>query len=421
MKKLGFKSLISIILILSLMIPTVIFASTNTDVTIKNVYFQDENGNMVFVDYARAIQDAMDGDYILYNAIKEYVGIAEEKGRPLFIETNTGLILDYKTALIDNLFRFEDIIGNSKYQVAGPIAYTHILKKVDGVARIVEVEEEEDEEAVDIVRIDPVDGIIVEIGTSLEVAISRLPKRTTILDSIGRIHTVDLYWTIKDYNPNVEGDYTAIGTFELPEGIENNRGLDLEVRTTVTVEKTEEEEEFPEEVESVTVGKSSITEKTYANINIMPEYVDKVEGVYVDGSPATQIEDAPFQWRIQVADGTNSDDLKGKIRVELVDAPVKDPLIRATFHPHSMLPTFGYVTVVVENLEDASKFSVVYHLSDNEDGTQNIVETTIFNIGEQAGLIFYDSNQYDTVDIKIYDVEENLIYTFYDVHLVRVN
>ena len=63
----------------------------------------------------------------------------------------------------------------------------------------------------------------------------------------------------------------------------------------------------------------------------------------------------------------------------------------------------------------AAKFCVVYHLSDNEDGSQNIVETSIVNIEEQAGLLFYDPNQYDTIDIKIFDNDENLLHIFVDV------
>jgi len=99
------------------------------------------------------------------------------------------------------------------------------------------------------------------------------------------------------------------------------------------------------------------------------------------------------------------------------EEPVPEPEIIATYHP-SFIPTFGFVTVQVNNLEGAAKFSVVYHLSDNPDGTPNIRETDIVDIDQQAGLIFYDPNQYNTVDIKIFDAEENLIYTFTNVLLV---
>ena len=96
MKRLGVKSLLSIILVVSLLVPTIVAASNNSNVSIKYVYFEDASGNMVFVDYEDAIKQGVDGDLILYNAIKEYVGDAEEKGRAIFIETSNGKILDYK-------------------------------------------------------------------------------------------------------------------------------------------------------------------------------------------------------------------------------------------------------------------------------------------------------------------------------------
>lgn len=431
MKRLGVKSLLSIILVVSLLVPTIVAASNNSNVSIKYVYFEDASGNMVFVDYEDAIKQGVDGDLILYNAIKEYVGDAEEKGRAIFIETSNGKILDYKKALIDNLFQLKDILGKAEYEIEGPIEYSHVLKVIDGEARIVPVEEE-DEDVVYIVEIFPVEGITVEIGTPENEAISKLPKTTKIVDSEGRRHIVFLSWRIEEYNPDVEGDYTAIATFQLPEGIENKNKLELIVTTTVTVEKAAEEEEgFPEEVDTVFVGESDITKKTYANINIKEEYVERVKGVYVDNKLAMQIEDAPYQWRMEVEEGTSVEDLKGRIRVELEDAPPVDdpedpeepeeePHIIASYHP-SIIPNFGFVTVEVENLQDAAMFSVVYQLADNEDGTANIRETDKANIGEQVGLIFYKPDLYDTIDIKIFDAEENLIYTFQDVRPQIIN
>ena len=75
-----------------------------------------------------------------------------------------------------------------------------------------------------------------------------------------------------------------------------------------------------------------------------------------------------------------------------------------------MLPNFGYISVEVKNVEGAAKFSVVYHLADDDDGTENIDETDIVNIGEEAGSLYYNPARYNTVDIKIYDVNENLNY-----------
>ena len=309
MKRFLYKNFLAMLLVVVMIFPAIAYAASGDSVTIKSVYFKDEKGRMVYVDYEKAVDDAINEDLTLYNAIKEYVGIAEEKGRTIYIETDTGKILDYKQAMIDGLFRLVEIVDNSKYQISGSIEYTHELKIVNGEVEIVEKEDETDPvdpvEPVYIVRIDPVDDVTVELGTSYSEAINKLAETTTILDSEAYTHEVDLYWTIEGYDGDVEGEYMATGTFELPEGIENKKGLDLEVRAKVIVVS-----DWPDEIDSIDVGQSEITEKTYANINIKDEYVDEVEGVYVDDRLANQVEDAPFQWRIEVEEGTREKDLK---------------------------------------------------------------------------------------------------------------
>lgn len=404
-----------------LVLPAFVFASSGTNVSIKSVYFQDENGNMVYVNYEQVTTNSMDNDHTLYEAIKLYVGTAEEKGRPIYLETNTGTILDYRLAMLDNVFKLREIIGNEKYEFDGEIEYTHELKVIDGEAKIVEAEEEDPEdpsEDVYIVRITPVDGIVVPIGTTEEEVINLLPKTTTIEDSEGDAHIVSLDWDIINYDENTEGQYPAIGVFELPEGIANNRELELKVETIVEV-YTPVVEDWPVEVEDVFVGKSEITGNTYVNIEIKEEYATNVVGVYVEKAMANKMEDAPSQWRIKVEDGTTVDDLKGKISIKLEKGDSEEePEIIATFRP-SFIPTFGYVSIEVNNIENAEKFDVVYHLSDSEDGTENIMETDIVPIGEESGMIFYNTNQYDTVDIRIYDGNDVFLYIFEDVVLNR--
>ena len=87
-----------------------------------------------------------------------------------------------------------------------------------------------------LVSVEGVDNIEVELGTSEEDVIGKLAGTTTISDNFGQLYTVDLEWSIDDYNRDQAGDYTATGTFELPEGIENREPeLDLEVEATVSV------------------------------------------------------------------------------------------------------------------------------------------------------------------------------------------
>jgi uncharacterized repeat protein (TIGR02543 family) len=87
-----------------------------------------------------------------------------------------------------------------------------------------------------IVSIADVTDVEVDYGTIEDDAIPALAATTTIEDSDGVTHTVDLSWTIADYDGNIAGDYTATGTFVLPEGVyQADPALRLEVTATVTV------------------------------------------------------------------------------------------------------------------------------------------------------------------------------------------
>jgi uncharacterized repeat protein (TIGR02543 family) len=87
-----------------------------------------------------------------------------------------------------------------------------------------------------IVSIADVANVEVDYGTVEDDAIAALAATTTIEDSDGVTHTVDLSWTIADYDGNIARDYTATGTFMLPEGVyQADPAMSLEVIATVTV------------------------------------------------------------------------------------------------------------------------------------------------------------------------------------------
>lgn len=62
-------------------------------------------------------------------------------------------------------------------------------------------------------------SIVVDYGTNKEAAMEKLAKKTFIVDTNNQMHEVGLTWTVREYNGNKAGEYTAVGTFKLPEGI----------------------------------------------------------------------------------------------------------------------------------------------------------------------------------------------------------
>lgn len=88
-----------------------------------------------------------------------------------------------------------------------------------------------------VASINPVEDVEVEFGTSeAAIYVWCLASRTTIVDSSGREHTVDLDWTIDGYNENIAGVYMATGTFTLPETVvQSTPPIALEVTAGITV------------------------------------------------------------------------------------------------------------------------------------------------------------------------------------------
>ncbi|MPV50811.1 LPXTG cell wall anchor domain-containing protein [Pseudactinotalea sp. HY160] len=91
-----------------------------------------------------------------------------------------------------------------------------------------------------IATISGVEGVTVAYGTSEADALAALPATTTVTDSDGGTHTVDLTWTIADYDGHRAGDHAAIAVFALPDGLtQTDPATPLEVAATITVDVDE--------------------------------------------------------------------------------------------------------------------------------------------------------------------------------------
>lgn len=87
-------------------------------------------------------------------------------------------------------------------------------------------------------QIDQTNKIEVDFGKSEDEAIALLSKETKITDSLGNQHSVTLNWTLENYSPNKAGEYTAIGSFELPQGVHQTvPESKLEVSTKVLIKE----------------------------------------------------------------------------------------------------------------------------------------------------------------------------------------
>ncbi len=89
-----------------------------------------------------------------------------------------------------------------------------------------------------IYHIDGVDDITVPTGTPVEEALALLSPETSITDTSHNSYVVGLSWTAEGYDGDVPGDYAALGTFELPEDVEQTiPPTPLEVEANISVEE----------------------------------------------------------------------------------------------------------------------------------------------------------------------------------------
>lgn len=342
MKKVSVKRLLSLVMAILMVFPAIGLASSNASGTpIKAVYFLDEEGKLVFVNYAEAIEQSINGDHALYNAVREYVGIAEAKGRPIYLELFDGKILDYSLAMLDNLFELQDIIGKEKYEVKENINSIHELKIING-SPVIGSRDVDSQYAITISG--PVELEVGKTGNydvraygdgkgnvnyraRYDYAITGGSGKLEYLDGdtwkelplSGHFGPNDGFTLTPNWDVTTKIRFTPAeeGTYSIELSLKDlNKNKTLASTThTLVVTKSVVVPELPIEVENVFVGKSQITNNTYANIKIKDEYISVVEAVHVNDMAANKMEDDLSQWRTQVEEGTEAGELKGKIRV----------------------------------------------------------------------------------------------------------
>lgn len=105
--------------------------------------------------------------------------------------------------------------------------------------------------------------------------------------------------------------------------------------------------------------------------------------------------------------------LTAKWMLKQVDPEDPKPTVIAKYEPTS-ITNFPFIHVEVQNLDAAAKYSIEYYITDENDAAK-LVESSIFNINEKSGAIYYDKNKFETINVKIYNQNEVLLYTFEDV------
>ena len=229
-----------------------------------------------------------------------------------------------------------------------------------------------------IVSVTPVSADVeVEYGTVEEAVIAELEAKapeTTILDSDGGTHTVELIWSIEGYQKDEPGEYTAKGTFTLPAAVAPNPGVPLYVTATVTVK----EGVLPE----------SITSDPYA-VGIKLRFdapLAAPDGSAVSGFSVT-VDGTPNQATDVLLDEEDS-----SVLLVILEERITDGMVTVTYTPSGLKtaddkPVGGFTEVIptigalVSNGKDAGKTlsALISELKAAGFGIAAIVESLLAN------------------------------------------
>jgi len=334
-----------------------LFSSVAFAAVPQYVYFQS-GSDMVKVDYAKAVNDAMNDDNTLYNAVKQYVGAAEETGAPVIVETDDQKVLDYQKALGAGK-RFADIVNDPAYQTSRPEAGKE-LRVENGQAVIGDIRPE----VVEISSITPTDTLgVVEIvaeGTTAEALQAAITPACTVVDKEGVPNTYIVTIQNAAYDQEITLQFAA--GFQLKAGVNNKVKWASPLPAVLTLDARAGDDE------TITV---SGTVKNAVSVNISITNAGNQE---VASATGVAVADGSFTWK--------SDPLAaGNYTVSVV--AVKDEQTSeaktANVTVSNVAPTIASVTAI-----DGTHVKVVFSEPIRQAGAQNTANYDVKKLSDTS-------------------------------------
>nr|WP_253197421.1 leucine-rich repeat protein [Clostridium algidicarnis] len=137
----------------------------------------------------------------------------------------------------------ETIEGAKQLNSKSKATLAEVNEAVEKINKAIKALEEEISVKNSIKEIKPLENIEVELGLSEADAKKRLPEKVVIVDSLDKEYNIKIAWSILEYHGNIVGEYTGIGTFELPEGVvQSDPPMDLKITVKIIVDSKEAED-----------------------------------------------------------------------------------------------------------------------------------------------------------------------------------
>jgi len=403
-----------------------LFSSVAFAAVPQYVYFQS-GSNMVKVDYAKAVNDAMNDDNTLYNAVKQYVGEAEETGAPVIVETDDQKVLDYQKALGAGK-RFTDIVSEPAYQTVKPEANKE-LRVENGQAVIGDIRPE----VVEISSITPTDTLgVVEIvaeGTTAEALQAAITPACTVVAKEGVPNTYTVTIQNAAYDQEITLQFAA--GFQLKAGVNNKvkwASPPLEVTGVSAVNSKTLKVEFSKAIQDTTAITFSV-KRDGNTVVLNPTWSEDKKSVQL--TSATKLLAGQYAVTVsgaQFAEGKNT----GSVKVEAEKVAkiefIGDKLIKDASAPNKKA-SVGYKVLNQYN-EDVTKDAIasninwtasvqVTSLNDDNQGKLTLEKSTDFAANETIVITGVDPASGTTVtkSFTLGDVPALASFAFGDVKL----
>jgi hypothetical protein len=302
------------------------FSAVALAATPSIIFYQNAAGQMVQVDYQKAMDQAAAGNTALLEELKRAYIDAQDNFRAIAVKNDDGSVVDWSKALKDKK-PYHQVVADDNYKGTEPKPDVELV--VDETGKAVEK------------------PVATQWPAEMEglplISYSDLTKKTYATITIKTEYVDKVTAVTIAGKAAVQQPEKSKWRAEVPTGTTAEA---LAGKIQITVQETPAPGQWPAEMEGQPlISYSDLTKKTYATITIKAEYVDKVTAVTIAGKAAVQ-QPEKSKWRAEVPAGTTAESLAGKIVITVQQPPAPGP-VEAIKEVRAKLDLFGQTHVWV--------------------------------------------------------------------------
>jgi hypothetical protein len=302
------------------------FSAVALAATPSIIFYQNAVGQMVQVDYQKAMDQAAAGNTALLEELKKAYIDAQDNFRAIAVKNDDGSVVDWSKALKDKQ-PYHQVVADDNYKGTEPKPDVELV--VDETGKAVEK------------------PVATQWPAEMEglplISYSDLTKKTYATITIKTEYVDKVTAVTIAGKAAVQQPEKSKWRAEVPTGTTAEA---LAGKIQITVQETPAPGQWPAEMEGQPlISYSDLTKKTYATITIKAEYVDKVTAVTIAGKAAVQ-QPEKSKWRAEVPAGTTAESLAGKIVITVQQPPAPGP-VEAIKEVRAKLDLFGQTHVWV--------------------------------------------------------------------------